>query len=200
VVDTSIKEAKLWRACITWSEPKYKGDGKLSYIIQRSFNGSEWTTVGSTTGVTYSDIVPSSRLYYYRVGVMDGTDQSKENPTFSTFLSAMIEGRYTQPAQLISNVEVINVGTRKATVVWVTERNSDTKIAYGLNSGEYFKEEMYSSKQVTEHEITLNNLQPETTYYFKARWTDTDGNTGESQEISFRTATLLRYTQARLIW
>jgi len=188
IADTSIKDAKLWRASITWSEPVYKGDGKLTYIVQRSFNGIDWTTVGSTTGITYSDIVPSSRLYYYRVGVMDGTDQSKDNPTFSISISAMIEGRYTQPAQLVSEVEIANLGTRKATIVWVTERNSDTKISYGLTSGEYFEEEAYNSKQVTEHEITLNNLQPETTYYFKAKWTDSDGNTGESQEISFRTA------------
>ena len=188
IADTSIKDAKLWRASITWNEPVYKGDGKLTYIVQRSFNGVDWTTVGSTTGITYSDIVPSSRLYYYRVGVMDRTDQSKEKPTFSISLSAMIEGRYTQPAQLISGPEVINIGTRKATIVWVTERNSDTKVAYGLTSGEYFEEEAYNSKQVTEHEITLNNLQPETTYYFKAKWSDSDGNTGESQEISLRTA------------
>lgn len=188
IADTSIKEAKLWRASITWREPAYKGDGKLSYVIQRSFNGEDWTTVGNTTGTTYSDIVPASKLYYYKVGVMDGTDQSKESPTFSSFISAAIEGRYTQPAQLISDVEVTDLSTRKATIVWVTERSSDTKIAYGLNSGEYFKEEMYGSKQVTEHEITLNNLQPNTMYYFKAKWTDLDGNTGESQEMSFRTA------------
>ena len=188
IADTSIKDARLWRASITWNEPEYKGDGKLTYIVQRSFNGTDWTTVGSTTGITYSDIVPSSRLYYYRVGVMDGTDQSKNNPTFSISIAAMIEGRYTQPAQLVSEVEIVNLGTRKATIAWVTERNSDTKISYGLTSGEYFEEEAYNSKQVTEHEITLNNLQPETTYYFKAKWTDSDGNTGESQEMSFRTA------------
>lgn len=187
IADTSIKEAKLWRASITWNEPKYKGDGKLSYVVQRSTDGTNWVNAGITTGTTYSDMVNQSGVYHYRVGVSDSTDVSRNSPTFSFAISASIEGKYLQPAGLISGIEVLNIGTRKATIVWVTERSSDTKVAYGLTSGEYFDEEAYNSKQVTDHKVTLNNLQPGTNYYFKAKWTDGDGNTGESQEISFRT-------------
>jgi hypothetical protein len=187
IADTSIREAKLWRASLTWEAPAYKGDGNLSYVIQRSLNGSTWATVGSTTGTSFSDIVPESRKYYYRIGVSDGSDQSIANPTPSTTVSSFIQGRYTEAPELLSGIVVSNVGTRKATISWVTSRESDTKIAFGLSSNDYFEEEVYSSKQVTEHEITLHNLQPETTYYFKARWTDQDGNTGESKEVSFRT-------------
>jgi len=35
--------------------------------------------------------------------------------------------------------------------------------------------------------LTLNNLPPGTKYYFKVKWTDEDGNTGESDESSFTT-------------
>ena len=187
IADTSIKEANLWRASITWNEPAYKGDGRLSYTIQRSTDGKIWIDAGVTTGTTYSDIVEQSGVYYYRVGVSDSTNISKQSPTFSFAVSSAIEGKYLQPAELVSGIEVLNIGTRKATIVWVTERSSDTKVAYGLTSGEYFDEEAYNSKQVTDHKVTLNNLQPGTNYYFKAKWTDGDGNTGESQEISFRT-------------
>lgn len=188
IADTSIREAKLWRASLTWDPPAYKGDGNLSYVVQRSLDGNSWATAGATTGTSFSDTVAESRRYYYRVGVSDGTDASQASPTPSSTVSAMIEGRYTEPPELLSGIIVSNVGTRRATISWVTNRESDTKIAYGLSSGDYFEEEAYNSKQVTDHQIVLHNLQPETTYYFKARWTDKDGNTGESKEVSFRTA------------
>jgi hypothetical protein len=39
----------------------------------------------------------------------------------------------------------------------------------------------------TNHLISLTNLSPGTLYYYVARWTDEDGNTGTSPELSFRT-------------
>ena len=40
---------------------------------------------------------------------------------------------------------------------------------------------------MTSHSILLSGLQPGTTYYYKAKWTDEDGNTGTSEEKSFKT-------------
>ncbi|MCA9397851.1 fibronectin type III domain-containing protein, partial [candidate division WWE3 bacterium] len=55
------------------------------------------------------------------------------------------------------------------------------------NSGSYFEEEPSNSEQVIDHTIALNNLEPGTTYYYVAKWTDEDGNTGVSEEKSFTT-------------
>jgi hypothetical protein len=60
-------------------------------------------------------------------------------------------------------------------------------VQYGTSAGSYFTEEPSNSTQITAHEITLNNLSPGTTYYYKAKWTDEDGNTGSSAEKSFTT-------------
>lgn len=187
MADTSIKSAELWRASLNWDEPTYKGDGNLSYIIQRSTDGLSWTTVDRTTGLSYTDSVDSSRIYYYQVGSSDSTDQSQSNPSMSSVVSGTVQGVYLEPAELVSGIVLTNIGTRNALISWVTDRASDTKIAYGTKSNEYFEEEAYNSKQLTNHQMTLNNLEPDTTYYFKAKWTDEDGNTGESHEISFRT-------------
>lgn len=188
LADTSIKSVQLWRASLNWEEPVYKGNGTLSYTIQRSKDATTWEDVDTTTGLSYVDVVDSSGTYYYRVGSSDSTDQSQANPVYSSVVSTAIQGRYTEPAKLLSGIVISSVSTRKATISWVTERESDTKIAYGITSREYFEEEVYYSKQSTDHEITLNNLEPDTIYYFKAKWTDEDGNTGESHEVSFRTA------------
>lgn len=187
LADTSIKSVQLWRASLNWEEPAYKGDGDLTYTIQRSTNGTNWLTVGTTKGLSYTDTLSESRRYYYQVGVSDSTDESLNSPTFSIVVNAVIQGRYTEPAKIISDAVLTNISTRHATIYWATNRESDTKVMYGTSSGVYFKEEAYMSEQTKNHEIRLNNLEPDTIYYFVARWTDEDGNTGSTQEMSFRT-------------
>ena len=185
--DISIKSVGLWRASLNWEEPSYKGDGDLTYTIQRSENGTSWTTIATTKGLSYTDTLAQSKLYYYQVGSSDSTDESLANPTLSNIVSSTIQGRYTQPAEIISGAVLTNISTRHANISWNTNRESDTKVMYGVKSGEYFEEEAYNSKQTTEHNIKLNNLEADTIYYFKAKWTDEDGNTGITQEISFKT-------------
>lgn len=187
VADSSIKEAELWRASLSWDVPIYKGDGNLTYIIERSDDGTTWTNISETTGISYTDIVEKSDIYYYRIGAKDSTDPSKLNPTYSQYVSATLQGRFTAPAQLVSGIIIRDISTKQAVIDWVTKRESDSKLMYGIETGKYFVEELYNSQQVTEHTIRLNNLEAETLYYFKVKWTDIDGNTGISQEVSFRT-------------
>ncbi|MBU1885400.1 fibronectin type III domain-containing protein, partial [Patescibacteria group bacterium] len=76
----------------------------------------------------------------------------------------------------------------KATITWSTSRTSDSKVQYGTTSGSYGDVEPSNSSQVTSHSIQLTGLTPGTTYYYKAKWTDEDGNTGTSDEKSFSTS------------
>lgn len=187
VSDASIKEASLWRASLAWDVPDYIGVGNLTYRIQRSDDGIVWTSIGSTTGTAYVDTVPESRQYYWRVGSTDPSDISKSNPSYSNAQTLIPKGSYTTPADLTSGPVITSVTTKRAKILWTTSRNSDSKVAYGVESGKYFKEEPSNSTQTTDHEINLVNLKPNTTYYYVAKWTDEDGNTGISQEKVFET-------------
>ena len=53
VSDTSIKSASIWRASLAWNTPVYKGTGILSYVIDRSEDGSTWTKVDTTSGTAF---------------------------------------------------------------------------------------------------------------------------------------------------
>ncbi len=188
VADTSIKSEKLWRVSLTWDEPAYTGTGDLTYIIKRKEIGGAWETVATTTGLSYTDSPDSSDPYYYKVGSYDSSDESIDNPSYTGTVLITPEGSYTEPARLTSGPEVTDITTKKAVINWTTARESDSKVQFGQSSGKYFDEEPSKSAQVTYHEINLNNLIPGTKYYYKAKWTDEDGNTGKSKEYTFTTA------------
>jgi hypothetical protein len=187
VSDSSIKDASIWRAALVWSEPDYTGTGDLTYHVQRSSDAETWAEITNTTGLAHIDTVDESQRYYWRVGTTDNSDESIAAPSYSSAVSIIPKGTYTVPPDLTSGPAASSITTTKSTISWTTSRTGDSKISYGLASGNYFDSEAANSDHVTEHSIELNNLSPGTTYYYKARWTDEDGNTGESDEKTFET-------------
>jgi hypothetical protein len=183
----SIKGSELWRTALTWEEPEYKGNGDLTYIIERSGDNVTWAEIARTSGLSYTDIVPQSKTYYYKVATMDTSNESIANPSYSSVVELYPRGRYEEPPVIISNAVVTEITTRNAKVNWVTDRVSDSKVQMGIDSNVYFQDEMYRSDMVTNHEIELTNLMPGTQYYFRVKWTDEDGNTGISKESVFQT-------------
>lgn len=185
VVDISVKSTDNWRLALSWDEPTDTGAGIASYKVYRSTDNVTFTNVASTAGTSYVDGGLSQQKYYYKVRACDSANNC------GAYTSAVDEtptGKYTTPANSTSRPEVTNVSTRKATISWSTDRQSDSRIQYGIKSGQYFATEAAISDQVTDHEVLLNNLTAGTTYYYKAKWTDEDGNTGQSAELSFKTA------------
>jgi hypothetical protein len=186
--DSSIKSASLWRASLAWETPDYTGLGNLLYTVQRSNDGVTWTTVGTTTGNAYVDTVATSTRYYWRVGTQDSGGVGGAVPTYSNSVTLIPKGSYTSAADLTSGPEASNITTKKAKITWTTSRGSDSKVAYGTETGKYLDEEPSNSTQTTDHIINLINLNPGSTYYYLAKWTDEDGNTGTSAEKTFSTA------------
>ncbi len=187
VSDTSVKGNELWRVAITWEEPEYKGNGEVSYVVEKSIDGSLWFELDTIQGLAYSDVSLVSRRYYYRVGSIDTSDESRNNPSYTISESIIPVGRYEEPPELVSDVIVTNITSRNAQVNWITDRLSDSKIQIGINTNEYFDDEIYRSEKVINHELQLTNLNPGTAYYYRTKWTDEDGNTGMSRELTLIT-------------
>ncbi|MBD3280747.1 hypothetical protein GF389_04460 [Candidatus Dojkabacteria bacterium] len=187
IADGSIKDVEIWRAALVWDDPEYKGTGDLRYYIQRSEDMETWEDIANTTAHSYVDTVPESKEYFWRVGTTDNSDESIASPSYSSIVSITPRGKYLEPATLTSGPAASSISTTKATITWTTNRTSDSKIAFGLASGNYYDSEPSVSAQVTEHTVNLSNLEPGKTYYYKAKWTDEDGNTGMSDESTFTT-------------
>jgi hypothetical protein len=187
VSDSSIKDASIWRAALVWGEPAAQGTGDLTYQVQVSEDASFWSDVSSTTGLAYIDTVAQSQRYYWRVASTDNSDESIAAPSYSSAVSLIPRGKYTSAPSLTSGPAVSSITTSAGIVSWTTSRDADSRVVYGLASGNYFESEAAKSEQTTDHSIELNNLKPGTTYYYKAKWTDEDGNVGESDENTFTT-------------
>lgn len=188
VADSSVKEASIWRASLAWSAPDYKGTGDITYIIQRSDDGETWTTVTTTTGTAYVDTVAESKQYYWRIGTRDTSEDSINSPSYTNAVTLTPKGAFTAPADLSSGPAASSITTKRATISWTTSRTSDSKVAFGTSSEDYLDEEIYNSTHTTDHSLKLTNLEPGTTYYYVTKWTDEDGNTGESEEKTFTTS------------
>ena len=187
--DVSIRATSSWKIALSWSAPQLPGSGIASYKIYRSTNDVNFTEVGTTsnTNLSFIDSGLSQTDYYYQVKACDNAGSCS---VASNTEMIYPDGRYTTPARLTDDTDqpkIRDIGTRKATIYWFTDRASDSKIAYGTAPGQYFPEEVGNSNQLTNHVVNLTNLQPGTRYYYTARWTDEDGNTGISEERSFIT-------------
>ena len=184
IVDVSIKATSNWRLALTWEEPTNAGAGIANYKVYRSNDNVTFSQVGSSSSTTYIDAGLSKQRYYYRVTACDSTNNCGAT---GTVVYETPTGKFTSPAGITSQPVINNVTTKKATVKWATDRASDSKIAIGTKSGEYSSSEVGNSAQVTDHTLRLDNLAPGTTYYYVAKWTDEDGNTGKTTEKSFTT-------------
>jgi hypothetical protein len=185
IVDVSIKATNNWRLALTWEQPTAVGGGINAYKVYRSTDNTNFTQVGSSSSTTYIDAGLSQQTYYYKVAACDNTNNCG---AYGATVNGYPTGKFTTPAGLTSQPEVSGITTKRATISWTTDRTSDSKIALGTKSGNYSPSEIGNSTQVTAHEIKLDNLAPGTTYYYVAKWTDEDGNTGQSGEKTFTTS------------
>ncbi|TXG76410.1 hypothetical protein E6P97_03535 [Patescibacteria group bacterium] len=187
ISDVSTRATSTWKLAMSWSVPTQVGAGIAGYRVYRSTDNSTFTQVGSTSAdnLSFIDSGLSQTDYYYNVKACDNAGSCS---IASTVASKRPTGRFTEPANLVTGPVVSNLSTRKATVSWTTDRDSDSKVAFGTASGQYQAEEVANSTQTPDHTINLTNLQPGTQYFYVAKWTDQDGNTGTSAEKSFTTA------------
>ncbi len=100
------------------------------------------------------------------------------------FVAAFSMALVAHAAQ-ISNVTIEDVATTSATINWTTDVNTDAAINYGLDQGVGIVRD--PSATSTQHSITIPDLEPATTYYFRAVSTDGSGNTSATAGFAFTT-------------
>lgn len=184
IADVSNKATSTWKLALSWNQPADVGAGISTYKIARSSNGTTYAEIASSAGTSYVDNGLSNlTTYYYKVRACDSANNCG---AYSSIVTKLPTGRFTTAPELVTQPSV-TVSTRTAKLVWTTDRNSDSRVQYGVSTGQYLPTEAASSELGKSHAIELNNLSAGTTYYYKARWIDEDGNIGTSTELAFTT-------------
>lgn len=190
ISDVSIKETSSWRLALSWDSPEATGSGVASYKIYRSAvedsdcntNFADFSYIASTSQTSYVDTGLTQSTKYYCVKACDSTNECS---AVSDTVHLYPDGRWRTAPTLVASPSA-TVKTKTATISWITNRTSNSFVKYGKSSGNY-GEETGSSTQVAAHQVTLTGLEPGMTYYYKVLWTDEDGNTGQSDELTFTT-------------
>lgn len=86
---------------------------------------------------------------------------------------------------MISSVQSTNIGANSATITWITDEMSNSKVDYGTTSA-YGSTEVNGS-YTTAHSVTLNGLIANTTYNYQVSSTDGSSNTSNSANFTFTT-------------
>lgn len=85
----------------------------------------------------------------------------------------------------ISGVNVVSVTNNSAVVEWATDVNTDATINYGLDANVGLVR--YPLFDKTKHSLTLDNLEPATTYHFRVISSDAAGNRAATGAFVFTT-------------
>jgi hypothetical protein len=161
-----------------------------------------WTTQeASTSGVsfndgTYYDLTSDDTLTKNHQMTLAGltggtlyhltvssTDANGNGPTLAT-IDVTTAADATPPS--ITGLQVTEVSTVSATISWATNELANAQVKFGTVSG-VLDGAQATLAMSTAHELTLNGLAPETTYYFIALSTDAAGNTAQTSEGTFTT-------------
>lgn len=97
----------------------------------------------------------------------------------------------------ISAVKIKEVTGSSATVEWKTDINTDATINFGLDSRYGTVRDPSSNKK--EHSLTIEDLDPATTYHFQVTSADSDGNKTTSQGFVFTTKDDQKKLKERII-
>ncbi|MFH2097495.1 MAG: hypothetical protein ABII24_03050 [bacterium] len=192
--DASDRAAETFRLTLGWKAPADNSGSVLyKYKIYRSTDGENFEVRESLLNVdgqdeyAYTDVsLSNATTYYYKV---TASDLAGAESDFTTTLSMKPEGKFINPPNLVGSPG-IQPRIRSAVITWLTD-SPDTHAAssfvrYGTETGVYTGEQGYSDLTGT-HTVTLIDLEPDTTYYFKLKWVDIDGNIGYSPEYSLAT-------------
>ncbi|MBM3476050.1 MAG: fibronectin type III domain-containing protein, partial [Armatimonadetes bacterium] len=169
--------------------------------IQRDSADISWETDKLTTGVVYygttisygsqvSDPtlskkhqvhlsnLPWGTLHHFRISATDQLGLSGWSPdqTFTTL--------QPQPP-VIYDIRVTDIGPRRATVMWMTDKSAACVLDYGPTTA--YGSTVVLPREPKFHKVYLHGLTPDVLYHFRITATDSLGLSSQSEDQTFRT-------------
>jgi hypothetical protein len=196
---------------ITWTINSFPGNTTnqtvtFSLRTNSSYTGSEavsFTT--SARSISDSTITPDQTLtqnYLYGAS-LEPTPTPTSSPTntptpgtstTTTMATVTPTPTPTPAAFAFSAIDIYSLTQSQAQIKVTTNENATTTLAYGTSASN-LDQSVVSLTPLQETVLTLPNLSPDTTYYFKVTATDSYGNIVRSDIFTFQTAVVSQVVQ-----
>jgi len=181
VLDVSIIALDPTFFTVAWntSEPcahfvEYGPDvtyGSMTPFVPDLVTEHEATVDGLTSGLTY----------HYRIWSIDGQGLAFASGDFAVGIPF--------PLFEVSDVAVEHVAARSITLGWTTTELSDSQVEYGPD-GDYGSSTEVDPALAKNHTMTVEGLEPGSTYHLRAVSTDVHGSVAVSQDLAATTLDL----------
>jgi parallel beta-helix repeat protein len=174
-------------AVITWTTSE-ASDTQISYGLDTNYGPTTPVDSAYVTShtINLTNLKPST-TYHAQVASADAAgNKGMSGDLVLTTLTPPPPPDTTAPT--ISNIVVSNVTETSAVVSWITDEPSNTQLSYGLDTN-YELSEPTDNSYITSHTVSIDRLNPSTTYHIKLKSTDSAGNEGVSNDITVVTLT-----------
>jgi hypothetical protein len=169
----TVTDDDLPNGTITTSWSKVSGPGNVTFANASS----------KTTTATFS----AAGAYVLRLSASDGALTGSDD----IGITLNVPPPDTTPPS-ITNVRITSLFSTSATVAWTTNEPADSQALFGT-SASYGSSTTRDAALVLDHSVTINGLQPNTSYHFAVRSADGSSNATTSGDGTFTTpaATLI---------
>lgn len=205
--DSSDRTTNRFSITLTWDQPTNLGAGVEKYKVYRCLVSgtncdnpsavndppTNYTLISTTTTLGYLDTgLDNTKTYSYFARAIGPGNVASGN---SAVLAMKPEGKF-KSAPAMSGLPSASVRIRSAVIQWLTlndqdrdgnviEHKATSFVQYGVTTG--YGSETGTSDLVTSHAVTITDLIPNTTYHYRTKWVDVDGNIGYSSDATFTT-------------
>jgi hypothetical protein len=142
-----------------------------------------FSVTGDTSHTTLVTGLADGNAYTYYVKCQDTAGNPNTDDLTISFSIAMPD---TTPP-VISSVSDSNITAFSAVINWVTDEPADSQVEYGLTEALGLSSDL-ETNYVTDHSVTLTNLNSDTTYYYRVKSNDPSNNLAISDLFSFTVA------------
>ena len=159
------------QATVLW-ETDEPADSRLEFGFTSDYERVLLSTEDKTFHfVTLTNLLPDT-LYHLRVLSTDISDNGLTASADTTFRTAATADVIPP---LIDSIRVAAITDKSATIIFITDELGDTFIEFWFST-DSLSYNIGSANDVIEHELTLTNLMPDTTYHFGVGSIDKSGN------------------------
>ena len=166
------------RALIEWSTDR-QADSRVEYGVTTSYGMEAIDTALKTQHIIELTALQLHTTYYFRIQSMDASGAGDQTRDFS--FATLAEGEVApQPSEVEALARIDS-----AIIMWQTNESATGEIEYGEDVA--YGSSAISSEAQIEHEALLTDLKSETTYHYRIKVTDLDGNITFSSDFTFET-------------